>query len=182
MARVFAMAAMVALSTIGLQLPAQAESTELAPQADLAQCNDGYDEYTFSPGLDLTPTPGTKFSGKSLAPSTCAVAPSGATEVLVKSANGEGTLACTINAAVTGDLLLHWLRDNAVVDTSKVKLLSLAIDGATKEVLIKGQIESGAAAGGLLTISYTSLSDTRKCAEPDGLKVVDGVVKTLTVV
>ncbi|SFP30785.1 hypothetical protein SAMN05421810_102207 [Amycolatopsis arida] len=187
--RIAAVGLLAALSSLVVTGNAQADTG--AQQVDVPPvCSGGTDKYTFhqpgdstNPGLDLVPKP-TKFSGSSQTYSTCTAAANGATKFFLKSLSGEGNLACTVNANTTGTAEIHWLRDESgtVAAKSHGEVINLVIDGASKEVSVRIRVESGAYAGHILVLSYTSTADTRECVSPDGMKTVFGLLKAVTVV
>ncbi len=187
-ARIGVLVLITALSSVVTATQAAGESTQLVDVPPV--CSGGTDHYTFNQpsdptnrGLDLVSKP-TNFSGKSETYSTCTAAANGATKFFLKSLTGEGNLACTVNANTTGKAEIHWLLDESgtVAAKSHGDVLNLAIDGASKEVTVRVRIESGAYAGRILVISYTSTSDSRECLSPNGITDVFGVMKALTVV
>jgi hypothetical protein len=176
-ARIGVLALMTALSSLCIvSVPAQAQAP-LPP----VECNAGVDSYTFTPGLRLLPQ-NTNFVGQGETRNLCPLGgPNGSTTVLMKKASmGNGDLACTVNAFVTGQLKFEWLvNETTVVARSTVELTLMQIAGATKEVEMRGIVTEGALDGSLMVLSYTSTADTRECLTPNGLNIVPGVTKSL---
>jgi hypothetical protein len=141
-----------------------------------ASCTAGNDVYTFTPGLGLTQR-ATSFTGSGTNASTCAVAPTGVSSVILTSASGNGPFSCVINTAAMGTLTFKW-SDN-VTSTVKVSSLALGLTGVSKVVTFGGTVSSGRFDGDTLELIYASTANTLLC--PSGeLTTVPGVVTTLT--